>query len=561
MKNVRLQTESGFATLVALIMVAMLTLIGIAAMQTSNDDVSIAGNSLQETQSFYAAEAGLEMAAAALQTEYENTGAPPIIMPSGTDSINSSVVNFDTDDLGPPTMRALSQGTLAGLNALVKSFAITSIATNAADRSKVQLEQNFETALIPIFQFAVFYGNDLEIAPGADMSLVGRVHSNGNLWIQAGASLKLDSYMTASGDILHGRKGPGAVSSGDVSIKNAAGSYVSMYDGSDWLDAADSNWYAESVSRWDGRVKDHAHGQGELKLPLTTTDDAHAIIERYNAGANPESFEEKSSLKIIDNVVYKKVAGSWTDVTTTFQTLGILTYTADKFTDQRENQTVDVTEIDIQKLYANGQAPSNGIIYFSDADGGAGEYPGLRLKNGSTLGAPLSVISENPVYTQGDYNTVNKQPAAIMADAVTFLSNSWDDSKSALAKSNRPASQTTVNASYLTGNVETTPSVYSGGFENLPRFLEDWGASGGKKFIWRGSAVNLWDARQAIGSWNGTYYTPPKRDWAYDTMLDDPNKLPPGTPSVRVFQRTGWVQTFVGYSHDAVNDSLDQDLL
>ena len=43
----KLKNETGVATLIALIMVAMLTLIGIAAISTSDDEVSIAGNELQ----------------------------------------------------------------------------------------------------------------------------------------------------------------------------------------------------------------------------------------------------------------------------------------------------------------------------------------------------------------------------------------------------------------------------------------------------------------------------------------------------------------------------------
>ena len=58
------KSEGGFATLVAIIMVGMLTLIGLAALSTSDDEVTIAGNGLQEMRAFYAAEAGLEKAAA-----------------------------------------------------------------------------------------------------------------------------------------------------------------------------------------------------------------------------------------------------------------------------------------------------------------------------------------------------------------------------------------------------------------------------------------------------------------------------------------------------------------
>ncbi len=543
-----LQSERGIATIIALILVGMLTLLGIAALTTSDDEVSIAGNDLQEMRAFYAAEGGLERGAASLQAEYDSTNAPPLIMPSGGDTVNLCTVEWETTDLGPATMRDLTTGTLAGLHALIKSFAITSTATNTIERARITLNENFETALVPLFQFAVFYGNDLEIAPGADMTLFGRVHSNGGLWLQTSATLKMDSYVTASGHIKHGRKGPGSVDGGDVQIKDATGAYVSMKEGgSGWLESTDNHWYDSSVSRWDGRVRDSAHGQGELNLPLSSnaSGDAHALIARDSGGTNPDSYSNQASLKIVDGKIYKKVGSTWSDVTTDFTSKGIITVTNNKFKDQREGKWVDVTDLDVSKLYSQGYGPSNGILYFSDKQSGK-DFPAIRLKNATTLGAGLTIASENPMYTLGDYNTVNKKPAALMADAVTFLSSSFNDAKSDSAKSKRVPVATTVNASYLSGNVATTSTNYSGGFENLPRFLEDWA---GKAFTWNGSAVCLWNSRQAIGKWaNVDYYSAPKRVWSYDTDLNNPNKLPPGTPMIRVFQRTGWQQEDVGYT-------------
>ncbi len=541
MKRSRLHSESGFATLIALIMVGMLTLIGLAALSTSDDEVTIAGNELQETRAFYAAEAGLEQAAAELHSSIDSTGTLPSYMPSGDDTANGCTFTYSTVDDGVAQQRVLSTGTLAGLHALVKSYTITSLGASPIDQSKVQLTQAFEMALVPLYQFAVFYGNDLEIAPGPDMNLIGRVHSNGNMWLQAGSTLKMDSYVTASGHILHGRKGAGTVDNGDVLIKNGSGNYASMKEGTGWLEGTDSYWYDSSVARWSGRVQDSAHGQGRLELPLNgSTGDAHALIEPESG--NPDSYEGKATIKFVDNQAYKKVAGIWTNVTADMVTKGIISKTENKFYDGRELKWVDATELDVAKLYSNGYAPSNGVIYFSDA---SSDNSALRIKNGSTLAAPLTIASENPVYTLGNFNSVNKQPAAIMADAVTFLSSAFDDAKSTLAKSNRVAIQTTVNASIMTGNTETTSTNYNGGFENLPRFLEVWS---GINFNWTGSMVCLWYSQQANGLWNGTYYSPPNRNWAYDTDLDDPTKLPPETPMVRVFQRTGWRQEYVGYA-------------
>jgi Tfp pilus assembly protein PilX len=540
-------SQRGMAALVALLMVGMLTLLGLAALSTSDDDVAISGNEMKDTRAFYAAEAGLERACASLRTQFETTGLPPTVMPTGTDSINNCAVTYRTADDGAAVQDVLETGALAGLHALVKSYTVTAVGSNSFDQAKVQMSQKFETDFIPLFQFAVFYGNDLEIAPGADMTLVGRVHSNGNMYVQANTTLRMDSYVTASGHFLHGRKAAGAVGNGDVQIKNTSGAYTSIKLGSsDWLDAKKSYWYDSSLARWGGRVKDAAHGQQELNVPLTNSTDPHKLIEP--AAGNPDSYENKATLKIVDNKAYQLISGTWTDVTTNMTTAGIITFTPNKFTDGRETKVADVMDLDVGKMYASTYKPANGVLYFSDAVGTCGDFPALRLKNGATLGAPLTVASANPVYTVGNFNSTSKKPAAILADALTFLSSSWDDTKSALAKTNRVAVNTTVNCSYLTGNVNSTATNYSGGFENLPRFLETWS---GKTLTWAGSAVCLWFSKQATAPWGvNDCYDPPTRAWSYDTALDDPANLPPEAPVVRVFQRTGWKQENVGYANN-----------
>ena len=319
-----------------------------------------------------------------------------------------------------------------------------------------------------------------------------------------------------------------------------------MQEGAGWLENTDAHWFDSSVARWDGRVQDEAHGAEELNLPLTNAGDPHKIIER--AAGNADSYEHKASLKIIDGVALRKVGGVWVDVTAAMVASGVITFTSDQFYDQREGEWVDAMEFDVGKMYDDGFAPDNGVVYFSDDVSGSGDWPAVRLNNAAELDAGLTFVSENPLYTLGDYNSINKKPSAVMADAVTFLSSAFDDGLSTGSKDLRIAQNTTVNVSYLTGNTETTSTNYNGGFENLPRFLEKWS---GKDFNWKGSAVNLWYSMQASGLWNGTYYSPPNRNWQFDTDLDDPSKLPPETPVVRVFQRTGWQQLNVGYAEVA----------
>ncbi len=534
----RLTDNRGMTTFIALMMMIMLTMIGVAAIKMANDEVTISGNEMNEMQAFYAAEAGLERAASAIQTSYMTTNAPPATLPTGSEALGGVVAAYSTTANGALVQKTLSQGTLAGLNASVRTFTITSSATSSIDNSQIILSQEFEAAMVPIFQFAVFYGNDLEIAPGPDMTLIGRVHSNGNLWLQSGSNLYMESFVTCSGQFLHGRKGPGGTSYGNVYIKDADGNYANMKnsDGS-FLQATDANWYDTAASRWDGRVQDSAFGQGTLDLPLTNVGDPHKLIER--ASGNPDSYENKADLRIIDGVVEARVGASWVNVTAL---LPAGTVTSTNFTDQHEGKVVNSTDIDIAKLSTSAYFPSNGVVYVSDHRSG---FNGARLKNGANIGQSLSLFSENPVYVQGDFNSVNKKPAAICGDAVTFLSNNWNDANSASGLWTRNATETTVNAAIMTGNNETTASNYNGGLENLPRFLEGWS---GVDFNLTGSLVNLWNSQQATGPWSyGSYYTAPNRKWSYDTDFDDPANLPPETPVVRVFQRIGWRQQNVGY--------------
>ena len=80
---------------------------------------------------------------------------------------------------------------------------------------------------------------------------------------------------------------------------------------------------------------------------------------------------------------------------------------------------------------------------------------------------------------------------------------------------------------------------YSGGFENLPRFHENWS---GKTATIRGSFINIFDSEIAKSPWSygGNVYTAPNRDWQYDTDLMDMANLPPYTPSAIYFLRVLW---------------------
>ncbi|MFH2056384.1 MAG: hypothetical protein ABIJ61_10530 [bacterium] len=535
------KSQAGFSILVFLTLLLMLSLLGINAILVSTSEVDVAGYELNSAQSLNAAEAGLEKAAAEITSYYDKHGRPPDSLPTGQLELGNQVVTYSVDKPGVTQHKILEQGAYRGLYSLSDEYIITSTATSPGVKAQTTLTQTLDAAVVPIYQFAVFYEGDLEIAPGPQMTLGGRVHSNNDMYLQADNSLKIDSYTTAAGNIYHGRSPLSGMSTGygDVLIKDAGGTYQNMDNGDgSWLDANDADWVDESISRWDGKVEDGDHGMTELELPVVTSGEPKDMIGRENGGSNPDSYEARCDLKLLDGQMYSLDSDSiWSNITADMISAGVLSTTT--FYDGREGKDVTSWDINLGALGATEYWPESGIIYTAcDVT----SYDATRLVNGDELAGPLTVASENPVYTLGDYNTVQKKPASIMTDAYTVLSNNWDDGKSEWSLNNRQAGATQVNAAYMTGNKPSGSgggSNYSGGFENLPRFLENWS---GKNFKWIGSAVDLWEAQQATGYWGGSYYSPPNRDWHFDLDFLDPTKLPPGTPLISVVLKTGWSQ-------------------
>lgn len=183
-----------------------------------------------------------------------------------------------------------------------------------------------------------------------------------------------------------------------------------------------------------------------------------------------------------------------------------------------------------------------------------------------TLG--FTVASENIVYVQGNYNTTsaninvskptisseynplddqNHIPAAIVADAVTVLSNSWQDSESfrdpyylmPTQQSNRFPGRNT-NPGRTASNTQYRFAMISG---TPKRILENWGGS--NRLNYSGSLIQVFKSQHSQPSEYTAYdvrlvYHPPKRDWAFEESFNTLTRLPPGTPFVSSVSLTGF---------------------
>jgi hypothetical protein len=193
----------------------------------------------------------------------------------------------------------------------------------------------------------------------------------------------------------------------------------------------------------------------------------------------------------------------------------------------------------------------------------------LKLVNGQTIdlgivdGVPLglAVASENPIYVQGNYNAAGTfagthAASSLIADAVTFLSNAWSDSKSfayphslAGGGSGRTASTTWYRIALISGKgmpfpqPASTPQDFGtdGGVHNFLRLLENWS---GQTLNYRGSMVSLYINRQAVGLYKccNNVYSPPTRGYNFDVEFLQPSLLPPRTPMFRDVNITGFTR-------------------
>lgn len=164
--------QSGFTTLIFLSLLLMLSLLGINAIMTSTTEVEIAGYEMNSTAALYAAEAGLEKASAVLTNQYNNYGKPPSSMPSDSFQIGKFAVSYEVTKPGVTVNKILTQGAYRGLYALSDEYVITARATAPGTKTQTSLQMTVDASVVPVYQFAVFYEEDLEIAPDPDRKSV-----------------------------------------------------------------------------------------------------------------------------------------------------------------------------------------------------------------------------------------------------------------------------------------------------------------------------------------------------------------------------------------------------
>jgi hypothetical protein len=530
--------------------------------------------SIQYTRSVAAAEAATEKVESQMTRDFLNGGELTVsnnlnsyrqTVPTTSDSSYWNTWVFDDGNgnanqtyvqLTSTTNTIALDAPYTGLKGYGSTYAIASHASDTASPQDVNagVVQQLQLVRIPVFQFAMFSSGNMEISCGHPFDITGHVHCNGILYIEPDNSLKFESGVTAVLNVLNQRD------SADGDTRGTPAGLPAVY--------VDTNSPTFPVNA--------------LTLPIGTTNTPEAIreiIEPPPAGGDTNAALAALRyynicdlrLTVSDNGVVA-TAGTLVHLMRQITTNELSTFVSvsNSFWDQREGKTVLPIDINIGNLTTwigtNTSLPGLSSIYILDnRTPQAGFLGAVRVYNGTNLPPNgLTVATGLPLYVWGDYNddpskfgtadTSMTHPASLVADAITFLSDAWQDNNSTDNRSDTgegpPAANTTVNAALLTGVVETAPQTppppgYSGGMENFPRFLENWGS--GNTNTYNGSMVKMFPSLYATNPWGKqNVYEPPARNWAYDSNFDDPTKLPPKTPSFLQVKRHQWATVPAG---------------
>ena len=244
--------ERGAILLFGLVVSLLVLLTTVAAINMTFTMGKEARYKLDHTRALSLAEGTTESAQKTILNQVSNFQPVPL---SGTVTLGGGSYPYSVTPIGSPFTLTDSDG----FTSSIQHYQI-SASVNAGE-GYATVDRVVDLTMTPIFQFMIFYDDDLEILPGPSMMLGGRVHSNASIYVGSGNTLTVNSeYFRCTGNILRKRKNDNSEATGTVNFKvKGDTSYVPM---DNLHDAEFSSWTTYALDTWNGTV----HGTAPIPL-------------------------------------------------------------------------------------------------------------------------------------------------------------------------------------------------------------------------------------------------------------------------------------------------------
>lgn len=205
------ERQRGSAVVLALFVLALIGAFVALALTRTSTEAAAVGNEAAEARTFYAAQGSLEMMTRNFNKIFETKLNPTTTdlatvrngaLVPGLSTATGGNYTFlqELDQTSQSRSETLSGGPYSGLYALRDNWRLRTTATDTITRTQVELTRNILNNRIPIFQFGVFYEDDLELYRPPLFSFGGRVHSNRHFFVSPGSEgVYFDSRVTAHG--------------------------------------------------------------------------------------------------------------------------------------------------------------------------------------------------------------------------------------------------------------------------------------------------------------------------------------------------------------------------
>jgi len=263
-----MRKQSGIALVTTLLLLLLMSAMVVGFILLVTEGQRLSGMDNDQVRAFYGAESGMEKLTADLGALFATTYSPsigqvnaleltPPSLPSSTgvtykDALgNSSYLitpsALDTNGNPLPQFAQITSGSspFQGMSALETTYTLT-VGARTTSGGEVKLTRTTQTVGIPLFQFGIYSDTDLSFFPGPNFNFGGRVHTNGNLFLDSGGpanatptqtstvQLWLANPVTVSKDILRdclSNTNPESTSGqhpGSVEITKGGGSYQAL---------------------------------------------------------------------------------------------------------------------------------------------------------------------------------------------------------------------------------------------------------------------------------------------------------------------------------------------